>query len=394
MWSGSTITNLGDGMRLAALPLLAASLTDSPVLISGVMAAIFLPWLLFAPIGGAFVDRWRRRETVVTTQLWRAVVMFGLAALVVSDLVVIWHVYVTALLITAGEILVDPAIGAMIPTVVAPDDLDDANGALSATEIVTNEFIGAPVGGLAFALRSWLPFAADGVSYAVSVLAFRRLPRSPVTPASQRAALRDDVVEGMRWLRRHPVLWPMTLLTALFHIGAIMAWSVLVILVLDVLGASEAAFGFLLATAAAAGLIGSLLAARVVARLGRSRVFAGAFVIEGALLVVVGLAPNLTVLFVAWFVLGVPAGVWMPTARAMQQRMAPNRLLGRVNVASRIVSRGAMVFAAVAGGVVASLTSVRAAIVVGGLVQLVAGLMVARVMRGRNLDAVAAPSAD
>jgi MFS family permease len=75
---GSLISSTGDGIRLAALPLLAAQVTSSPLLISAVTAAQYLPWATFAPFGGALVDRGDRRHTILVTQAWRGVVLLAL----------------------------------------------------------------------------------------------------------------------------------------------------------------------------------------------------------------------------------------------------------------------------------------------------------------------------
>ncbi len=81
---GSMISNTGDGLRLAALPLLAAELTSSPLLVAAVTSAQFLPWITFGPFGGALVDRWDRLRTIVATQAWRGVVMAGFGVLVLG----------------------------------------------------------------------------------------------------------------------------------------------------------------------------------------------------------------------------------------------------------------------------------------------------------------------
>lgn len=104
--AGSLISNTGDGIRLAALPLLATQLTTSPVLVSAVTAAQFLPWVSVAPSGGALVDRHDRRRMILATQTWRGLVMLVLALLVATNVVAIWHLCVVAFVITAGEVLV------------------------------------------------------------------------------------------------------------------------------------------------------------------------------------------------------------------------------------------------------------------------------------------------
>lgn len=77
LWTAAVSSNLGDGIRITALPLLAAALTTSPTAVAGVTAASFLPWLVFGPVGGAIGDRSDRRRLVIAVNLVRAV---GVAA--------------------------------------------------------------------------------------------------------------------------------------------------------------------------------------------------------------------------------------------------------------------------------------------------------------------------
>ncbi len=195
LFAGSLISNTGDGIRLAALPLLAAEVTSSPLLISSVTAAQFLPWVTVAPAGGVFVDRWSRRRTILITQAWRGVVMACLALLVLAEVVAVWQLCVVAFLITAGEILVDPSIVALLPTVVDDEHLDTANGRIASVEIVTNDVAGGPIGAAAFGFAPWLPFLIDALSYLGSVLPFSRLPAS-ASGRSAEAAWRERSGHG------------------------------------------------------------------------------------------------------------------------------------------------------------------------------------------------------
>ncbi|NND74144.1 MAG: MFS transporter [Ilumatobacter sp.] len=389
LWLGSAISNTGDGVRMAALPLLAVTLTTSPFLVASITTAQFLPWLVFGPIGGALVDRWRRRQIIIVVQLVRAGIMLALMVAVVADAAAIWQLYVVAFAITFGEILVDPATIALVPTLVERDELDQANGRIVSTEIVTNEFVGSPLGGAGFALAQWLPFGFDAASYASSTVAFARLPKSVALPRPA-SSMRADIGEGFRWLRHHPVLGPMTVVIAVFNFGAVAAGAMLVLLTTQVLGGAEATFGVILAVGAFGALLGSLAAMRVSRRLGRGRTLVGSFVIEGALLFAVSAAPNLPALFGLWFVIGVPFGVWMPTARTLQQRLTPPRLLGRVSTTGRMVTRGSMVVGSLLAGAIATATSVRTAISIGALAQLGAAAALWLVLRRHDVDAMAA----
>lgn len=384
LFRGSLVTNTGDGIRLAALPLLASSLTTSPLLISAVTAAQYLPWATFAPLGGVIVDRRDRRRTILATQAWRGVVMVVLAVLVATDLVAIWQLCVVAFLVTVGEILVDPAIVALVPTVVDDEHLDRANGRIAGAEIVTNDFAGGPVGAVAFGLAPWLPFVVDGASYLGSILPFRRLPPSapgsgpPSGPGS--GSRRREAAEGFTWLRRHPVLGPFTAALVVYYLGVAAGLGLLVVLVTIELGASDLAFGVVLAAGAVGAVVGSLAGRRIAAAVGVRAALAGTVLAQGATLALAAVSRSDPLLVGVWFLNGLPAGAMRPIARSLQQRLTPNHLLGRVNVTSRIFTRGIIIVGALGAGTVATALGVRWALVAGAAAQAVAAALTWRAL--------------
>jgi MFS family permease len=374
LFVGSLITNTGDGIRLAALPLLAATLTDSPLLVSGVTAAQLLPWVIFGPIGGVFVDRWDRRRTILVTQAWRGLVMALFGLLVLSDLISIWHLFVAAFVITVGEILVDPSVVALVPKLVDDDQLDTANARIASVEIVTNQFAGAPVGAATFAFAPWLPFVLDGATYLGSILPFRRLPTRSEPPADAPAAsstsIHHEAAEGIRWLRAHTILGPLTAAIAWLNLGGAAAFSLLVLLVTKTVGASEFVFGLLLAAGAIGAFLGSISSARVTELLGRRLTVAGGAAAHGLAWLAMSRADSTPALLIAFFFSGVPIGILVPVTRGIQQRLAPNDMLGRVNVSARILTRGSMVVGALLGGALATMTSVRWSFVFAAAIEL------------------------
>ena len=389
LFRGSLITNTGDGIRLAALPLLAASLTSSPFLIATVTAAQYLPWATFAPLGGVIVDRRDRRQTILVTQTWRGLVMAALAILVWTDLVAIWQICLVAFVVTVGEIMVDPSITALVPTVVDDEDLDRANGRIAGAEIITNDFAGSPIGAAAFGLAPWLPFVLDSASYLGSVLPFRRLPTTPARPAIPDEDIvapstrRREAVEGFTWLRSHPVLGPLTAAFVVYYLGASAGMSLLVLLVTNELGAPDIMFGVVLAAGAFGAFAGALVGGRVGRAIGVRATLSGAVLIQGATLVAAAISDSTLLLVALWFLNGLPGGAQRPIARSMQQRLTPNHLLGRVNVTSRIFTRGVIIFGALAAGALATTTNVRWALAVGGLVEALAAALVWRAL-GRS----------
>lgn len=383
LFYGTLVTNTGDGIRLAAFPLLAEQLTSSPLILATVTAAQYLPWVIFAPVGGVVVDRQDRRRVIVVTQASRGLVMAVLAALILADAITIWQLCVVASLITVGEILVDPAIVALVPTVVNNEDLDTANGRIAGAEIITNDFAGGPVGSVAFAWSWWIPFVVDAMSYLGSAVPFSRLPRQ--APRSSQSAhigsVREDARAGFDFLRSHPLLGPLTLAQVVYYFGFSTSLSLLVWLVRRELETSAFTFGLVLAAGALGAFGGSLAGNRVVNALGRRRTLAGAVVLQGLALMAMAGAEAQWQLVTIWFLGGVPTGVQRPVMRGIQQRLTPNHLLGRVNISARTLTRGVIIIGALSSGTVASAFGVRRAFVAGGAIELIAALMIWRALK-------------
>ncbi len=145
LWTASAVSNVGDGITMAAGPLLIASITDSPALVAGAVFVQQLPWLLFALLSGAYVDRLDRRRLVVTVNLVRAAALTTLALTIATGTVTVAVCYAVLFLLGTGETLADTAMGALLPSVVAPDRLSSANARLYATFTIGNQFVAKPL---------------------------------------------------------------------------------------------------------------------------------------------------------------------------------------------------------------------------------------------------------
>jgi MFS family permease len=156
----SAASNLADGVFIIIVPLLAVRLTDSPLLIAGLAIAGRLPWLFFVLIAGALADRLDRRATMRNVQVFRAAVLVGLTALAVVDGLSLPILYVVALALGIAETLFDTAAQSILPSIVDKEQLASANGRLYGVELVMNQFVGPPLGGLVIGLS--VPLALGG----------------------------------------------------------------------------------------------------------------------------------------------------------------------------------------------------------------------------------------
>ena len=284
LWAASTVSSLGDGMYLAALPLLAATLTRDPLAVSVVSFAGWLPWLLFALPAGALVDRLDRRRVMWTVDAARALVVGALTVAVLAGWASIPLLALAGFLVGAGQTLFENAAQAMVVAVAGRDPrrLERPNGQLVASLTVGQQLIGPPAGSAAFAFAPWLPFLADAVSFGASaglVAAINGQFQPEATPESRRPVpapptvrnLRAEIAEGLRFLFAHRLLRACVLLVSASNLAFMAGEAVLVLFATEELGLGSRGYGLLLAAVALGGLPGSLLAARVGGRVPRGR---------------------------------------------------------------------------------------------------------------------------
>ena len=220
LWAASGFSNMADGVFQIALPLLALTLTRSPVLIAGVALAGRLPWLVFALQAGALADRLDRRRTMMLVEAARFALIGGLAGLVALDMATLWLLYLVAFALGIGETLFDTAAQSIMPMLVRHEDLSRANGRLYAVELTMNQFVGPPLGGLLAGLSLALALAGTSAAYVVATLALvaiagnYRAARDTVP-----ARLRTDIAEGLRYLGRHRILRTFAVMTGISNLG-------------------------------------------------------------------------------------------------------------------------------------------------------------------------------
>jgi MFS family permease len=200
LWSAATISGIGNGVRLTALPLLAADLTRDPQSVSLVAAAGGLPWLLLALPAGALVDRWDRKRVLWGADFARAALVALLALVVAGGLASVPLLGAAAFLLGSAETLFANAAQATVAVVVPHSQLEHANGRLYAGELGAGVFVGPPLGGVLFAIAAAVPFAIDATTFLVAALlavSLRTDLAVPVTGTQQRARrFRAQIAEG------------------------------------------------------------------------------------------------------------------------------------------------------------------------------------------------------
>jgi len=393
LWTAATISTLGDGVREAALPLLAASLTRSPGLIAFVAFAGRLPWLIFSLISGALVDRLDRRRVMWTVDLFRAGVMAALAALVLAGVARIPLLALVAFLLGTGETLFDNAAQAILPGIVRADLLETANSRLYAGEVVSNQFVGPPLGSFLFVALAALPFFLDATSFAAAALLVMSIGgvfRAERPSGGQRTGIRQDIGEGVRWLWRHRLLRTLAIMLGTLNLVEGAFFAILVLFTLEILHVRETGYGLLLSAAAAGALVGSLVTTKVASRLGRGTVLLTSVAMVGASALVMGATSDP---FVAAAMLAVSSGfgvAWNVVTVSLRQTIVPAPMLGRVNSVYRFLGWGSMPIGAALGGFVAERFGLRAPFYLAGVVELLMFVAALPFVNDRTVEAARA----
>ncbi|HZB21999.1 MAG TPA: MFS transporter [Blastococcus sp.] len=347
------IGNLGDGIALAAGPLLVASQTSDPLLVALAGLLQRLPWLVFGLHAGVLADRLDRRLVVIAVDLLRAAVLVVLVAALVTGAVDIPVVLVAMFLLGTAEVFVDTTSATLLPMVVARADLGIGNARMMTARITMNELIGPSVGAALFVLGMAWPFVVQAVCLLLGALLVSRMvvPPLPVTEGPRHVV--RDIAEGFRWTWGNPAIRTLTLAIVTFNVTWGAAWSVLVLYASDRLGLGPIGFGLLTTVGALGGIAGTAGYDWLERHASLAAIMRVGLVVET--LTHLGLALTTTpwVAMVILFVFGVHAFVWGTTSRTVRMRAVPPQLQGRVGSLYSIGVFGGIVAGQALGGVIA-----------------------------------------
>jgi MFS family permease len=361
LWSSAAVGNLGDGLLLAAGPLLIASITTDPFAIALAVFLQRIPWLLFGLLAGVLVDRADRRILSAGVDAARAVVVTALTVSVATGNVSEVVVYVAVFLLGTAETLADTAGSTLVADVVPSEGLGIANSRLIGTMMVTNQLAGPPIGAALFGAATALPFGTyAGFMAAGAFLMTRIRPRPHPAHGRERRAVRHEVAEGLRWLWHHAPIRTLAITIFAFNITFGAAMSVYVLYAQERLGVGDLGFGLLLAASAVGGAVGAACYGALSLRFTLATLMRAGLVVETCTHLALALLRSPFIVAAVMFVFGVHVAVWGSTSLTVRQRAVPSRLLGRVNSVYMLGSIGAIAAGTLLGGALAGLWGVTA----------------------------------
>jgi MFS family permease len=354
LMASSWVTNIGDGIALAAGPLLVASQTREPVLVA--LAALLqrLPWLLLGLVAGAIADRLDRRVVVMAVDTLRAAILGALSWMIWRDHVDITVVLAAMFALGVAEVFADTTSGTLLPMFVEKQDLGVANARLQAGFLTANQLVGPPVGAMLFGLGMAWPFVTQAVTTLLGVLLVSRiaLPKGGVREYAG-THVRQDIVDGVRWLLGHAAIRTLAIVMFTFNVTWGAAWSVLVLYSLDRLHMGEVGFGLLTTVAALGGIASTASYGWLERRVPLGTLMRGCLLLE--VMTHLGLAVTTTgwVALLIMFVFGAYAFVWGALSSSVRQRAVPTQFQGRVSSVYLVGLFGGLVIGQALGGPIA-----------------------------------------
>jgi MFS family permease len=377
LFTATTISNLGDGMGAVAYPWLASAVTRNPMLIALVPLVQRLPWLAFTLPAGVLTDRLDRKLTIVLMDTLRAIVTAGVAlsilvggnslpkpkAIATSVHGTRVSIYLVLLLATVllgtAEVLRDNTAQTFLPSIIADDGLERANGRLASTEQVANTFIGPPLGSALLAMSFFIPFAIDAVSFAAAAGLIATIGGTfrPVKAAAESGVpsrFRDELREGFAWLWAHSLLRPMAIILGLMNAIGFLTEATYILFTQEVLHATPLIFAALATGYAVGGIVGSLAGPAIRKRIGIGPSLWLCLGIGVLTFTVTGLSSSWILPWVMGFVFSTVGSLWNVITVSLRQSLIPDALLGRVNSVYRFFAWGMMPIGALIGGLIVS----------------------------------------
>ena len=352
--ASSWVTDLGDGITLAAGPLLVASLTHNPLVVA--MAALLqrVPWLMFGLYAGVVADRINRRAILITTGLARVVILLLLIASILGHRVTTAVVLAALFLFGVNETFGDTTTTTLPPMLVGQRDLGIANSRTITGMIVWNQMAGPPIGAALFATGMALPFVSETVCVLAGVILISQLRLPAYARQARPARVREDIREGWRWLWAHPPVRTLAITIFTFNITFGAAWSVLVLYARQRLDMNELGFGLITTAIAVGGLLGAASYGWLERHVSLGVIMRAGLIIETFTHLALALTRSAWFALTVFVIFGAHASIWATTSTSVRQRAVPAEFQGRVASVYLTGVVGGIVIGSALGGLVAS----------------------------------------
>jgi MFS family permease len=377
LWSAETISQFGTQVTLLALPIIAATTLNVTPFEFGLLGTIeFLPFILLSLPAGVWVDRLRRRPILIAGDLIRAAALTSIPIAFALNGLTIWQLYVVGFINGCATVFFDVAYQSYLPSLVERDQIVEGNSKLetsrSAAQITGPGIAGVLIGAFT------APFAIvlDALSFVVSALfmfAIRRHESAPeprLNEQGERASMRSEIAEGLRYVGRHPLLRSIAATTATSNLCSNIVFAILILYLVRELSFTPELLGLAFSIGSVGFLIGALLANRVAVRFGVGPTIVGSAFAFGPSALLVAIAPaNLALPFVAASIFfgGLGGAIYNINQVSLRQAITPERMQGRMNATMRFIVWGTIPIGSTLGGILGGVIGLHETIWVGAI---------------------------
>src|ERR1700761_3427530 len=280
MWLGACVSTIGTFVQQFAQSWLVYDLTKDPFYLGLDLFLGQLPIMLFSLVGGVFADRLDRRKMLLYSQYIQMVCAFLLAALFATHAVKVWHILTLSFLVGVGQSFGGPAYSALLPTLVAPEDLANA---ISMNSIQFNlaRIIGPTLGGLAYTVfgAAWC-FSLNGISYVAVIISLIVIKAGFGAPKTQTSVLKS-MTEGIRFIRDREGLAPLVALAFCTTLFGFSLTGFLPVIVRTIFHRGPQTYELLLVFSGAGSICGALMVAAMEKLKGQARLAVLALIVLG-----------------------------------------------------------------------------------------------------------------
>jgi MFS family permease len=376
LFSGETVSVVGDQFHFVALAWLTLQLTGSGLALGTVLMVGAVPRAVFMLVGGALSDRWSPRSLMLGSNAIRAALVGALAVLVLTERAELWQLYLLAASFGVVDALFYPAVGTILPMLVEEEQLPPANALMQGSQQFAS-LIGPAAAGVFVALVSvGAAFVVDAISFAVAAIAIwlvvggRRAPAAGDAAAHEaRPGLLDAIGAGLRYAWGDPAVRSLIIVAAAFNFALAGPLSVGLPYLADTrFEGGSAAFGMMLSGFGAGALVGAVLAGSIhrVPRLGSVVLAIGCGL--GVMLLLVGLAPSVQIAFAEMAAIGLGAGFLNVHIVSWLQARTADEMRGRVMSLASMGSIGLVPVSYAIAGAIVDFGAVTLMFAVGGAI--------------------------
>jgi hypothetical protein len=214
LWGAQTVSQFGSHVSQLAVPLTAILLLEASAFeVAALGVAITLPWLLVSLPAGAWIDRLPRRPILVVADWGRGLLLSSIPVAYFLDALTLTQMYVVGFAVGTLTVFFDVAYQAYLPSLVERKELTEANGKLEVTRTAGQTGGPAIAGSLISILTAPYAVLVDAITFIASALllsGIKQDERSPTEANEGRDRLSGEIVEGLRFVVRHPILRPST----------------------------------------------------------------------------------------------------------------------------------------------------------------------------------------